>query len=378
MRVLVADRNTYQLTTRKITDEGYLSAPARVARTGIQQYLASELGLTDRKPNDIINVYRPPEEVFATDSLATYLYKEVTDNHPPEMVSAETYKKYSVGQVVSAGTQDGDFVQVDLLVKDSQSISSVFSGKVELSAGYYADYVPEQGTAPSGESYEFVQRNIVINHVALVDKARAGHGAKIFDQTGDKRMPIKVTLDNGRTVELEENTAALVEDSLKRVTDRADKAEQQLKTKDAEVEKEKARADQAEEELEKEKEKTSDSAIEQMVADRLTVIDTARRLVPKIETTGKTIDGIKREVVAALHPKQDFKDRDMAYINARFEMDAEEKENEDEDEEKEKQKATDSHRKLANDMASGTDKSTVTDARALNRQRISNAWKAEA
>src|SRR5690625_5711029 len=69
MRVLVHDRISYALTSRTITDEGYLLAPAYVARTGVQQYLASELELTDRNPNEIINVYRPP----GTDRKSTRL-----------------------------------------------------------------------------------------------------------------------------------------------------------------------------------------------------------------------------------------------------------------------------------------------------------------
>src|SRR5690625_7758468 len=84
------------------------------------------------------------------------------------------------------------------MAKDSSAVSAIQGGKVELSSGYYADYVPEAGVTDAGENYEFVQRNIVINHVALVDKARAGHGARIFDrQTGDEPMAV-ITLEIGR------------------------------------------------------------------------------------------------------------------------------------------------------------------------------------
>lgn len=375
MRVLVHDRISYALTSRTITDEGYLLAPAHVARTGVQQYLASELGLTDRNPNEIINVYRPPEEVFSPASLATYQHKELTDNHPPEMVSADTYRQYSVGQVVSIGQQSGEFVQIDVMAKDSSAVSAIQGGKVELSSGYYADYVPEAGVTDAGENYEFVQRNIVINHVALVDKARAGHGARIFDrQTGDEPMAV-ITLDNGRTVEIEDKTAALVEDSIKRIIDRAAAAETALAARDAELEKEKARADQSEEALAKEKEKTSDAALDALVNERLSVHDAARQLVKDFDCSGKSLDQIKREVVTALHPQRDFTDRDMTYINAVFDMDKEEAEREEADEEEKKRKAADSHSQLAQDMA-GKPQPTV-DARAVIQQQTANAWKTE-
>lgn len=181
-----------------------------------------------------------------------------------------------------------------------------------------------------------------------------------------------LTLDNGRSVEIEDKTAALVEDSIKRINDRAAKAEAELATRDAELEKEKARADKSEEELEKEKEKTSDAAIDKKVNEKLAVLDAARQLVKDFDCTGKTLDQIKREVVAALHPNRDFKDRDMTYINAVFDMDKEEKAQEDEDETKEKEQATDSHRNLANDMAGK--QTTTVDARSVIREQASNAW----
>ena len=61
---------------RTYTDEGFLVVPARISRTGIQEYLAVEMGLTDRDPNDIIRVYRPEEEVFSDLSLSSRMSAE--------------------------------------------------------------------------------------------------------------------------------------------------------------------------------------------------------------------------------------------------------------------------------------------------------------
>ena len=54
----------------KVTDEGFLVfEDAKIARTGIQEYYAFELGLTDRDPLDVIKVFRPAEEVFSDASM---------------------------------------------------------------------------------------------------------------------------------------------------------------------------------------------------------------------------------------------------------------------------------------------------------------------
>ena len=223
MPIFIQDRFGFGVTSkRQYTDEGFLKVPGHAARTGIQQYLAKELELTDRNPLEIVNVFRPPEEVFSKDSLESYAHKDVTDNHPDKLVDAKTHKAVTVGHVASLGQQDGDFVLVDLIVKDAETIKQIESGKVQLSAGYEAEYIHKPGKTEDGQEYEFIQRNIRINHIALVDKARAGQQARVFDHNkGGQSMP-KFTLDNGHSVEVaDEATAVLVQtafDKLKQET----------------------------------------------------------------------------------------------------------------------------------------------------------------
>ncbi|MDD0873422.1 DUF2213 domain-containing protein, partial [Xylella fastidiosa] len=78
-----------QLTQRRKTPEGYLIVPARFARTGIQHYAAHELGLSGADPQRVIRVYRPPEEVFAAEAIASFDGRPITDEHPDEEVTAE-------------------------------------------------------------------------------------------------------------------------------------------------------------------------------------------------------------------------------------------------------------------------------------------------
>src|SRR5690625_183631 len=216
MTILVTDRAGYAVTRRELLDNGYLKLPGKVSRTGIQRYLASELGLKDREPNAIVAVYRPPEEVFAADALAGYDNADVTDGHPSDLVDAVSFNDVSVGHAISPGRQDGDFVVVDLLIKDQQAIKAIDAGKAELSAGYTAEYAPEKGVTDTGEAYEFVQRSIRINHIALVDRARAGRDARLFDNQPKEAKPMHVlTLDGGNTVEVADKaTAQLIQSAL--------------------------------------------------------------------------------------------------------------------------------------------------------------------
>lgn len=181
--IVIHDRASYQLTTRTYTDEGFLKVAGRVARTGTQEYFAQELGLTDRSPLEIIKVYRPPEEVFNETSLDSYLGADITNNHPAQGVDKNNYKSTSVGVVIGSGRRDGDFVVADLIIKDAATIKEIENGKNQLSAGYSAIY--EQ--SPDSE-FDYIQRCIKINHVAIVDRARAGAQATLFDSALEENM----------------------------------------------------------------------------------------------------------------------------------------------------------------------------------------------
>ena len=349
MLISINDRKSYAITSREYTDEGYLIVPGRVAKTGTQDYLARELGL-DGDPNRIVKVFRPADEVFNIDSLATYQSADITIEHPSEMVSCDTYKKLSVGTVTGAAVQDGDFVKANIIIKDKEAIAAVESGKVQLSAGYTAIYDDD---VPEGADYEFIQRDIKINHVALVDAARAGPQARLFDNK-TKVIPMKtVTLDSGRTVELADAaTASLVADSLERLQDKVKTANDKIADMEKDMEKEKAEKDMAMEDMEKEKKKSSDSAIELRIKSVVAAKDASIKIAGKDFTCDSLVPlEINRAALAVARPSVDWAAKSDDYILAAFDMEME-KESDDEDEkESDKKKAKDSYTRLSMDAA---------------------------
>jgi hypothetical protein len=186
----------YTLDDAKIrdTNDGYLVASPRVARTGIQLYYGSELGLTGDDAKKIMKVYRPEDEVFKADSLATFAYKPVTDDHPPVAVEAKNWKDYAKGQMGGEIARDGDFIRVPMAVMDGPTIKKVKDGKSELSVGYDATIVFGAGTTPSGLQYDAMQKGIVVNHLAIVDAARGGAKLRIGDSTASPPQGESTTL----------------------------------------------------------------------------------------------------------------------------------------------------------------------------------------
>ncbi len=160
------------------TKDGYLKAFARVARSGIQVYKGRELG---RPEMDDVAVYRPENEVFARDALASMANRPVTLQHPDEFVNAANWKRHAVGYTGDEVVRDGDHVRVPLMLTDQAAIEACESGTRELSMGYSTDLKWKPGMTADGKPYDVVQTQIRANHLALVREARGGPTLKIGD-----------------------------------------------------------------------------------------------------------------------------------------------------------------------------------------------------
>jgi hypothetical protein len=169
----------------RVTQDGYLVAAPRVARTGIQLYRGSEVGVSDKQ---IVKIYRPEDQVFDTTSMHTFAHKPITNDHPPEPVNSKNWSKYAKGQIGDEIARDGDFIRVPMVLMDDKTIQDTKNGKVELSVGYTCDLDMTPGMTPDGQAYDGIQKNINVNHVAFVDAARAGHMARFGDGSGECRL----------------------------------------------------------------------------------------------------------------------------------------------------------------------------------------------
>ena len=350
----------FKPTSRTLTPEGFLCVKGVAARTGVYQYLSSELELEG--PDRFVNIYRSPAQVFAPESMGSFPNKHVTNDHPDDLVDSKTFKKVSVGHVRGVA-QDGDNLVVDLIIKDQTAIDDIESGKAELSPGYLAEYVEAPGTAPDGTAYEYEQRDIQINHVAVVEAARGGKVARIFDHK-PKGVPMaqrKVFLDSkkSRSIILDEEAASVVEDAVAALqkfadeeSDRADKAE--------------ATKDEAEEKLEEAKKETSDAAIGARVKSTLDTIALASKVVKSFDAKGLVSPlEIKRAAMAQLKPTRDWAGKSEAYVLAAFDAAADEADEKD-DGDDDKTKTDDSLKQFAKDAAARGLKPTTDGTDAYN------------
>ena len=221
------------------TAEGFIRDTPIVGRAGILVYRNADG--TERKE------YRPPEEAFKADSLASLQGKPITVGHKAYVTAGNAAQVAPVGSVLSAGRQDGNNIVADIVVYNLDTNAR------ELSCGYTLDLDETPGTTPQGEHYDAIQRNIQYNHVAIVPKGRAGiarlnmDGSQVIDEENpkeDKKMAemTKIRLDSGIEYECAPEVKVEIEKMRKDSADAKkefDKLQAKYDALDAELKKEK-------------------------------------------------------------------------------------------------------------------------------------------
>lgn len=354
--------DTAEIAGTRRTRDGYLVAQVRAGRTGIQNYAGVEL---DRPDLGVVRVYRPEDEVFDGAAMATAAHRPITNDHPSQRVSAETWRDVAVGMTGGDVVRDGSFISVPLVLMDSAAIEDVEGGKRQLSWGYTCDLDWTAGKTPEGEDYDAVQRAIRINHLAVVTRGRAGSDCRIGDTAGaapatptpsttqgGRAMPdaeIRTVVVDGLSIPVTNQGAEVISRLQRQMTDAAATAEsqrlglvQQVTARDGQIQAlrdDAARLADAHQgavaaltathqqaldavrgELDALRVQTSDAALDARVAARSALIAQARRVLgDAYDATGQSDVAIRRAVVAKALPALPMDDsKGDAYVNAVF------------------------------------------------------------
>lgn len=202
-----------------VTDEGYIRANAVVTRTGVFLYKNADGSL--RKE------LRHPDDVWDEQSISSMQLIPVTNNHPIEkLVTAENSKRLAIGYTGESIKKEGKYILANLVVTDKDGVNAIINdGRKELSLGYTVDLDENPGIY-EGEQYDARQTNIRYNHLAIVDKARAGSEARIaLDHKDAVEIKNEVCSMKQRRVKID-NDEIMVEES---VADYIDRLERDMK-----------------------------------------------------------------------------------------------------------------------------------------------------
>lgn len=156
-----------------------------ITKAGIFPYLGRQIS-PDLEPERIYHVLRPEAELFAEETVKSFNLIPLLIGHPRTLLGRReegfvpAEEKGMDGTTGEAAKREGDKIVNDIKLFSERIKDEVNSGKKELSAGYFCDFVPEAGLW-RGQHYDFVQKNIRGNHIALVEKGRSGSDVRVMD-----------------------------------------------------------------------------------------------------------------------------------------------------------------------------------------------------
>lgn len=328
------------------TPEGWLEVEGVITRTGVFLYRNAD-GSERRE-------LRLDEEVFHPDSLKSFGLRPVTDDHPPEFLTAENTRRYAVGAVSETIRRDGKHMRAKMLITDADAVAHLETKKkLQLSGGYVCELEFKPGKTPEGEHYDAIQRKIRGNHVALVEVGRAGPEARVRMDASDavmvatggekappqpevKKMGTKTIRHDGVSYELSEQGAELVEKLRADAAAATTKHETELKAAKDNASALQAKLDAATADLEKEKKAHADAVkpekLREMISARVQLETMARaHLEEGVKLDSMKDDEIRAALIKVAYPSRKLDGKDASYVQAMFELAVEKLDGERED-----------------------------------------------
>ncbi|MCY4670316.1 MAG: DUF2213 domain-containing protein [Rhodococcus sp.] len=175
-------------STRKRTPQGWMLADAILARSGVLWYAPSEVGAlaagrVDAK-RGLVAVYRTRDSLAHPDTLDSVLGVPITIGHPADGVTPATYQRDAVGTVIGTPRivdEDGvSYLVATIVIGSDKALAKLEAGTDELSIGY--DHELELNDDEAIPAELRTSSSILINHVALVDRGRAGRKVRVQDE----------------------------------------------------------------------------------------------------------------------------------------------------------------------------------------------------
>jgi hypothetical protein len=190
---------------RKLDRHGWLEVTGNpISKVGVFPYLGSEIGAPDL--DKVYHVYRSAEELSRPETLDSFRLMPFIDDH--EWMGAHgtaAEKKGIQGTIGEQVYYDEPYLRANIKILSNAALTKINGGKVELSPGYDSEYELSSGVF-DGQSYDYIQTNIIANHLALVEQGRTGRDVRVLDH-----QTFTVKTEDAQSMTIEEILAALAE-----------------------------------------------------------------------------------------------------------------------------------------------------------------------
>lgn len=335
---------------------GYIHARnVPIARAGVFKYM---------KPDGTVrHEAKLPEDILSDSTVASANNKPITDNHPEneagqrilvDKSNTNTLMKGLTASNAHVDEADGT-VRVDLTITNPDLINKVDNGKRQLSIGFQTQVVPQSGVYKNTE-YDSVQKDITINHVAVVDVAREGPDISLdrsvvgdsaemigelddfskekgqkpqmdFEKVRIGDQTIKVATDDAdKLIKFDSDSSAKqkkindLDAQIKKLTDERDALKSGSEQADKEKSEAQAKADSLEKELQGYRDKVEGDGLDKLVDQRMGLIDDVKSIVgDSFDPHGKSEKEMKIEAIKSVDgDSAEIDGKDDVYVNAYF------------------------------------------------------------
>lgn len=164
----------------KEDDNGYITIPKNpISKSGVFQYLGKSIS-PELEPDKTYNVWRPEEELNNPETIESF---RLTPWIPEHVMLGEGFTPAETVGVQGVTGESIEFMggtlysKLKLFGEDLKKL--IKAGLKELSCGFRCQWVIESGTAPDGQKYDVIQRQIRGNHLASVESARMGSDVRV-------------------------------------------------------------------------------------------------------------------------------------------------------------------------------------------------------
>lgn len=206
-------------TSKWYTDtDGFMRVPVIIATAGVLDYQYQD----DDGAIVEVREAKLPEEILSKHTVFSAEGKPVTNEHPSVMLDSANYSQHSKGVFINPKVI-GESIHGELVIHDRELQDSIKSGeKHQISMGFWSNTEFVKGKL-NGETYDAAQRDIMVNHIAVVTDGRAGDAVKLKLDSKDilkisKEVNMKVdtlTPDEKKKIDLYEKKKD--EDELERI-----------------------------------------------------------------------------------------------------------------------------------------------------------------
>lgn len=198
-----AEANASAMDRREYDTNGWFEVKDNpLSLVGIFPYSGRSIA-PEAEPDKIYMVYRPAEELGTQECIDSFKLIPWIDNHV--MLGSEedgltpSEAKGVQGVIGQDVYFDGSTLKGNIKVFSEAMANLIANGKKELSCGYRCRYEYSPGVF-DGVKYDYVQREIRGNHLALVENGRMGKDVAVLDHSDH----FTFTIDNKEFVNMTE------------------------------------------------------------------------------------------------------------------------------------------------------------------------------